>query len=89
MYFPHLYALWKYTFMATSTVPKSSFRRDDNMVVGMGEVPAIYVSGGRIAWGLPGGEITYCPEEATAMAEAIDNELIRKGTTPAQLLRKC
>ena len=55
------------TDLATSIIPKSEFRRNENISVGYGEVPAISVNG-VTAWGLPGGEITFSEETALEWA---------------------
>lgn len=57
--------------MATSTIPKSEFRRNDNIIHGYGEVPAVETDKG-IAWGLPGKAITHCPNIAREFARKLD-----------------
>lgn len=61
--------------MATSITPKSELRRNDNVIVGYGEVPGIEIEG-KPAWGFPGRKVTFCIDEAKAMARQLD-ELIR------------
>ena len=67
--------------MAVSVVPKSEFRRDDNIIEGYGEVPAVYLQapdGSWITgWGLPNGDVTFREKEARAFAKKLD-ELIRQ-----------
>lgn len=48
----------------------------DNIIVGMGEVPAIQTKEG-IAWKLPGNKQTFDRNEAIAAAEQLDR-LFRK-----------
>lgn len=54
--------------MATAVIPKSVMRINHNISVGLGEVPAFEDESGIIAWGLPGGNITYSEEVALGWA---------------------
>jgi hypothetical protein len=60
--------------MATAITPKSVFRQNDNITVGYGDVPAIYIDG-VLAWGLPGGQITFREKEAIAYATKLDQTI--------------
>lgn len=71
--------------MATSVIPKSEFRRNDNIIVGYGEVPAVNVNG-VIGWGLPGGIVTFSEAEARDFATRLNKELRRRVKDPKQLL---
>lgn len=71
--------------MATSVIPKSEMRKDDNIRFGYGEVPAITVKGVP-GWGLPGGHIIFQEKEALAFAEQLDAEIRARLRNPKQLL---
>ena len=71
--------------MAVATVPKSEMRRNDNIIVGYGEIPALYVNG-VLAWGLPGGLVTFREKEARQYASKLDQEIRRSLSHPTQLL---
>lgn len=75
--------------MAVSVIPKSEFRRDENVIYGYGEVPAVCVEGPTglmvMGWGLPGGEVTFSEREALKWAQAIDATIRRNMTSKAQL----
>lgn len=73
--------------MATSVIPKSEIRRNDNISEGWGEVPAFLCEEtGRIGWGLPGGEVTYNEAEARLYAGKLNQLLLRITKNPRQLL---
>lgn len=73
--------------MATSVIPKSEFRRDDNIRDGVGEVPSfICEETGRQGWGMLNGEVTYCENEARKFAGSLDREIRRTMKHPGQLL---
>jgi hypothetical protein len=71
--------------MATAIIPKSEMRRNDNISVGYGEVPAVTVNG-VTAWGLPGGRVTYSEEEALTFAIKLDKTIRQVVTSSQQLL---
>ena len=73
--------------MATAIIPKSEIRRNDNIQVGYGEVPAVEING-VIGWGLPGGHVTFSEREARTFAAQLD-EIIRNKANfnPKQLLK--
>ena len=71
--------------MATSVIPKSVFRRDDNIRFGYGEVPAVEVKGVR-GWGLPGGQVVFQEREALSFAQQLDTEIRARLRNPKQLL---
>jgi hypothetical protein len=71
--------------MATATVAKSVMRKNDNISVGYGEVPAVEVFG-IIGWGLPGGEVTYSEEIALGWAIKIDSEIRTRITNVTDLM---
>jgi len=71
--------------MATSVIPKSEMRKDDNIRVGYGEVPSITVEGVP-GWGLPGGKIVFQEREAIAFAQQLDSEIRIRLKSPKQLL---
>lgn len=71
--------------MATSVIPKSEMRRNENIAIGYGEVPAVYEMG-RVAWGLPGGRLTYCPEEAKKYAKRLDGQIRKTLKSRQQLI---
>lgn len=74
--------------MATSVIPKSEIRVNNNIAVGFGEVPAVECSeSGRMGWGLPGGKWTSCKETAHRWAEKLDREISRAMKSPAELLK--
>lgn len=73
--------------MATSVIPKSEIRRNDNISEGYGEVPAFLCEEtGRTCWGLPGGAVTYDEEEARLFAGKLNQHLLRTVKDPRQLL---
>ena len=73
--------------MATSVIPKSEIRRNDNIIDGYGEVPAfICEETGRQGWGLPGGHVTYDEAEARQFAGRLKAHLKRTVRNPKQLL---
>lgn len=73
--------------MATSVIPKSEIRRNDNIIDGFGEVPAfICDETGRQCWGLPGGNVTYDEEYARQYAGRLKAHLRRTVRNPKQLL---
>lgn len=71
--------------MATSTIPKSEFRKNDNIVVGFGEVPAVDVEGVP-GWGLPGGYVTFSEEAAINYATILDREINKRMADISQLI---
>ena len=52
-------------------------RKNDNISVGYGEVPAFEVDG-ITAWGLPGGKITYSEETALGWAIKLNLEIVAR-----------
>ena len=60
--------------MSAAIIPKSELRISHNIIVGYGEVPAIYVHG-VLGWGLPGGLITFSEEEAIGKASELDRAI--------------
>jgi len=77
--------------MAVSVIPKSEFRRDDNIVEGYGEVPAAYAQNadGDVVqgWALPDGRITFREEEARLMAKKLDEQIRASMKSPDDLIR--
>lgn len=71
--------------MATKIVAASEMRKNENIQVGYGEVPAIEVEG-VAGWGLPNGRVTYLKSEAEAYAKCLDKEIRARLRSPAQLL---
>ena len=72
--------------MATSVIPKSEIRRNDNIQFGYAEVPAVEVEG-ITGWGLPGGQVTFSESEALAFAKQLDADFKRRPKfDPSQLL---
>lgn len=71
--------------MATATVAKSVMRKNDNISVGYGEVPAIEIHG-ITAWGLPGGTVTYSEEIALGWAIKLDAEIRLRIKDVAELM---
>ena len=71
--------------MATAVIPKSEARRNDNISVGYGEVPAVMVEE-QLGWGMPGGNVTFCRDRATSFAKDLDAEIRRTLKHPKQLL---
>ena len=71
--------------MATAVIPKSEFRRNDNIIEGYGEVPAVDVEG-ITGWGLPGGIVTFREAEARVYAKKLDREIRKNLTNLNQLL---
>jgi hypothetical protein len=71
--------------LATSIIPKSVFRRNDNITVGYGTVPAIEIEG-VIGWGLPGGHVVFTEREATAFATQLDKDIQARLRHPGELL---
>ena len=71
--------------MATSVIPKSEMRKDDNIRFGYGEVPAITVEGVQ-GWGLPGGKVVFTEKEAIDFAEQLDLEIRTRLKNPKQLI---
>jgi hypothetical protein len=73
--------------MATAVIPKSEIRRNDNISVGYGEVPAFDCEEtGRLGWGLPGGKVTFNESEARWWAGELNREIRRTLRDPSQLL---
>jgi hypothetical protein len=70
--------------MSTATIPKSEMRRNDNIIVGLGEVPAVEINGVP-GWGLPGGAVTYSEETALGWAIDMDRKLRAVSKSPAEL----
>jgi hypothetical protein len=68
-------------YMAVSVIPKSEFRKNENIVEGYGEVPAVHIvspDGDIITgWGLPDGSVTTREKDARAFARKLD-EVIRR-----------
>lgn len=60
--------------MATAIIPKSEMRRNDNVIVGYGEVPAIDINGVH-GWGVPGGLVTFSEETAKKWATDLDRAI--------------
>lgn len=71
--------------MATAIIPKSVFRKNDNIIHGYGEVPAVYIDG-VLGWGLPGGQVTFKEKEAKDFAHQLDKEIRSRLKDPKQLL---
>ena len=71
--------------MATSIIPKSEFRRNENITYGYGEVPGIYLPDGSLGWGLPGGIITSDRSEACKIAMELDSLLRAQINSPSEL----
>jgi hypothetical protein len=71
--------------MATATIPKSVFRKNNNIEFGYGEVPAIEING-ITGWGLMGGIITFSEKEARAHACRLDTEIRKRLRNRKQLL---
>ena len=71
--------------MATAIVPKSEIRKNDNISIEYGEVPAVEVDG-KLGWGLPGGGVTYDETEARLWAGRLNREIRRIMKDPKQLL---
>lgn len=71
--------------MATSVIPKSEIRRNDNIQVGYGEVPSVEVEGVP-GWGLPGGLVTFSEAKAREFAAQLDSEIRLRLRNPRQLL---
>lgn len=72
--------------MAIPIIPKSEARINNNISVGFGEVPATFAPCGRIAWGLPNGELVYTKEEAEDYAKELDRVIRANMRSPKQLL---
>lgn len=72
--------------MSTSITPKSEFRTNHNIRVGLAEVPATIVDG-TVLWGLPGGSVTSSRKEATAYAHKLADYLKRTVKDVSQLSR--
>ena len=73
--------------MATAVIPKSEIRRNDNIIVGFGEVPAFDCEEtGRTGWGLPGGAVTFNESEARWHAGELNREIRRTMRDTKQLL---
>ena len=76
--------------MAVSLIPKSEFRKNENIVEGYGEVPAIYLIGPHgdfvTGWGLPGGKYTFREKEARAFARKLDAAIRRNMKSPDDLI---
>lgn len=72
--------------MAVAVVPKSEFRRNENVIVGYGEVPSVIDQNGRSGWGLPGGKIVYTVFEAKAYAKKLDDHIRKNMRNVSQLL---
>jgi len=60
--------------MSTAIIAKSEMRRNDNITVGYGEVPAVEVEG-VTGWGFPGGIVTFSEEVAISWAIKLDKEI--------------
>ena len=73
--------------MSTAIIPKSEMRRNDNIIVGYGEVPATVDEEGIPGWGLPDGQITYSEEDAIAFASKLDRTIRAKLKSISQLTR--
>ena len=58
--------------MATALIAKSAIRENNNISVGYGEVPAVGFINGKIAWGLPNGELTADANTAREFASKLD-----------------
>ena len=73
--------------MATAVIPKSEIRRNDNIRVGYGEVPAFDCEEtGQVKWGFLGGMTTSNPKQARFWASMLDDEIRRTMKSPEQLL---
>lgn len=72
--------------MSVSIIPKSAFRKNRNITVGYGEVPAVNVNGVQ-GWGLPGGLVTFREAEAYSYAVKLDKEIRARMTDVKQLLK--
>lgn len=71
--------------MATSITPKSEFRRNNNIVVGYGEVPEVITPEGAQGWGLLGGEITFSEKKAIRYAYELDQQIRARLTHVSEL----
>lgn len=71
--------------MATSVIPKSVFRINNDITVGYGTVPAVEIKG-VLGWGLPGGQVVFTEKEATAFASQLNQEIKARLRDPRQLL---
>ena len=71
--------------MATAVIPKSVFRRNDNIQIGYGEVPAIVVDG-VTAWVHPNGTVTFRESQARKWATEINNWMSNNVKDLKQLL---
>lgn len=60
--------------MSTAIIAKSEMRKNDNISIGYGELPAIEI-GGVTGWGIPGGLVTFSEEVAISWAIKIDTEI--------------
>jgi|SaaInlStandDraft_7_1057024.scaffolds.fasta_scaffold225349_2 hypothetical protein len=60
--------------MATAIIPKSEMRRNDNVIVGYGEVPSVNINGVQ-GWGIPGGLVTFSEETAIKWATDLDRAI--------------
>ena len=72
--------------MSTAIVPKSEMRRNDNIIVGYGEVPAISINGVK-GWGLPKGRVTFSEEDAIEYATQLDKAIRQNLRNKEQLLK--
>ena len=71
--------------MATAIIPKSEMRRNDNIIIGYGEVPTIDINGVK-GWGFPGGLVTFSEEVAIGMAITLDKKIRKTMQSKDQLL---
>ena len=72
--------------MATSVVPKSELRENNNISVGYGEVPAVMRANGQTCWGLPNGEVTCDPQRAKEFASKLDQTIRANMNDISQLM---
>lgn len=73
--------------MSTAIIPKSEFRKNMNISIGYGEIPAVQIPGTDIyGWGLPGGLVTFSEEEALAYATKLDKEIRSRLKNPKKLI---
>jgi len=60
--------------MSTAIIAKSEMRKNDNIIIGYGELPAIEI-GGVQGWGVPGGLVTFSEEIAISWAIKLDKQI--------------
>lgn len=78
--------------MAVATVPKSEFRKNDNVIFGLGEIASTVVTDSEgnneiVGWVHPNGTITFREREALEWAKQLDAWFKQRIQHPSQLLR--